>query len=152
MKATKEYTMSKMGVINAPEANVTITFKGDKIYDGPLGGIGAWIKANKPGTITGATSDGCKHGVFPCIVAAGPRMSAALSVLAGYRVAVGDGRCYWDRAQARRDYDQLVRLGIPVPKEALIWGITEVPYGTITVSKEPVQPESIEETSAAIFG
>ena len=128
---TKEYTMSKMGVVNAPTTNVVITFKGDKIYDGRLDGLGAWIKRENPGSITGSTSDGYKHGVFPCIIAADPRMSAALSVLSGHPVAVGDGRCYWDRHQARRDYDQLVRLGIQVPKEALVWGITEVPYGQI---------------------
>ena len=137
MKTKKHYTMSAMGVVNTPETNVVATFKGAAgIYEGPIGDLVAWAREHNAFYLVSCTSEGNRHGLFPCLLATNERVAAGLSVLSGYEVAVGDGRTYYSKAQALEDYRALTLAGIPIGPEAFIWGITDVPY---TAKEEPAK-------------
>lgn len=136
MKTKREYTMSAMGLVNAPDAVITAEFRGQKLYHGPVSGLAAWCRENNALHVVSCVSEGMKHGLFPCIVATNERVSGALSALSGYPVAVGDGRSFWDRGSCLDTYRTLVRSGVPIAPDALCWAITDLPYGEVATPKQ----------------
>lgn len=128
MKTNKHYLMSAMNLIVAPTVEILATFHGDAVYGGLLSGLAYWAKENNVGVLRSCMIDGERHGLFPCIVATCPRVASALSVYSGYEVAVGDGRSFFTRKDALACYITLLRAGVPVTAECLVWAITETPY------------------------
>jgi len=132
-----------MGVVNTPNANVVATFKGRAgIYEGPLSGLVAWAKENGADTLVSCTSEGNRHGLFPCLIATDERVAAALSTLSGYHVAMGDGRTYYSRSQAIKDYSAMAKAGIPVSPEMFCWGITDLPYSVKEEAPKASAPQT----------
>lgn len=131
--------MSAMGLIIA-NCNVTVTFHGDKTYDGPLAGLKEWAKTNDVSAMRRCVSGSFRHGLFPCIIAASGRVAAALSVYSGYKVAMGDGRSFFTRKDALACYAALHKAGVPVTAESLVWAISETPYDIAVETKQPELP------------
>jgi len=128
MKTNKKYTMSAMGLVNIPSAEILATFQGDQVYGGPLHGLASWAKENNAGVLRSCVSEGERHGLFPCLLATCPRVASALSVYSGYEVAMGDGRSFFTRKDALACYLVLKRAGVPVSPECLVWALTELPH------------------------
>lgn len=147
MKTNKKYTMSAMGLVNIPSAEIIATFHGDACYSGPLHGLASWAKEHNVGVLKGCTIEGDRHGLFPCLLATCPRVASALSVYSGYEVAMGDGRSFFTRKDALACYVTLLRAGVPVTPECLVWAVTELPYDSPKPSSNPTQP-SIEQQMA----
>ena len=137
MKTQRKYLMSAMNLIVAPECEIVASFHGDKLYGGSLSGLAEWAKENDAGVCSLCTSDGQRHGLFPCIVASNERVASALSVFSGYEVAVGDGRSFFTRKDARNAYIALTRAGIPMSPDMLVWAITNVAYPETTPKVAP---------------
>jgi hypothetical protein len=148
MKTKRHYLMSAMNLIVAPEAEIVASFHGDKLYGGSLSGLTEWAKENDAGVCSLCTSDGQRHGLFPCLIADTPRMATALSVFSGYEVAVGDGRSFFTRKDARACYIALARAGVPVKPELLVWAITNVAYPEAS-PKTSSKPNVVEQPSVA---
>jgi hypothetical protein len=137
MKTQRKYTMSAMNLIVAPATEILATFHGDQAYGGPLNGLAAWAKENNVGVLRGCTIEGERHGLFPCILASNERVASALSVFSGYEVAVGDGRSFFTRKDARACYITLARAGIPMSPDMLVWAITDVAYDSPKPTQAP---------------
>lgn len=152
MKTKRHYLMSAMNLIVAPECEIVASFHGDKLYGGPLSGLAEWAKENDAGVCSLCTSDGQRHGLFPCIVATNERVASALSVFSGYEVKVGDGRSFFTRKDARACYTTLARAGIPMSPDMLVWAITNVAYPEAQPKQSPQtgQP-SVAQQHAEMF-
>ena len=151
----REYTMSKMNLIVSPTTVVCAVFHGDQTFVGPLSALGQWAKDNNAGVLRSCTIDDERYGLFPCLVATNERIAAALSVYSGYKVAFGDGRSFFTRADALACYHALSRAGVPVSASCHVWAITDRAYD-IPMDRQPnpVKPqlESTKEADLAIFG
>lgn len=140
----KTYTLKTMNVTTNPEASITATFMGDKVFQGKLGELTDWAKTNLVDTPKLCTTEAGRHGLYPVLMAETNEMALAISILRGFKVEVGDGVTFASRSQLRGAYSAMVKAGVQIPHASVMWGITELPYAN-TTPKPVTRQMSLEE-------
>ena len=127
--AMKTYRTSEQHLTSNADVVVSVPFKGGAQYDGPLGGLSAWLK-ERPNLDCPlrCTVDGKRHGFRFVLTAKTERGATALSVLVGHEIMPFDGWTYATKSACLDHFLAMKRAGIVCDGSWLSVAITEQPY------------------------
>lgn len=121
-------TLQSRNVVFTPELDVTVTFKGGRVFVGKLADLRDWAIANEADAPLGCVIKGERHGIFPCIIAENDAIARALTQLTGAIIQKDDGATFATRSQMKQVARSLALAGHRPTALACQWGVTDLPY------------------------